>query len=390
MGFSGKATFSAGADIPEIAEDVTDVVSVVSPFETPLLDHLGDSPRSAHSTVHEWLEDTLLFNFDTLNQTTFTPNPQDATVLTVANGSRFLPGDLLKPHGSSEVMQVTNVGGNTITVVRRFGSTPATTLVNGLRLNILGNAALEGADANQARFTARVRKQNYTQIFSATCEVTDTMKAVRTIGVDDELDFQKQERLRELLRDLENCVINGAAPAVAPQGSPTVRRSMNGIIKMLNTNVFAPGVNGFPGGSGPGTELNENVLNAALRAIWEQSSGRVDTIVVNGAQKRRINQFITTAQRHFTPEDRRISEIVSVYESDFGTCRVVLSRWMPTDSVLFLDSSRVNVMPLAGRTFQYRSLAKTGDATAGQIVGEYTLELRNENAHGMVRGLSAA
>ncbi|MFN9992634.1 MAG: DUF5309 family protein, partial [Phycisphaerales bacterium] len=81
---------------------------------------------------------------------------------------------------------------------------------------------------------------------------------------------------------------------------------------------------------------------------------------------------------------------VSVYESDFGTCRVVLSRWMPTDSVLFLDSSRVNVMPLAGRTFQYRSLSKTGDATAGQIVGEYTLELRNENAHGMVRGLSAA
>ena len=48
--------------------------------------------------------------------------------------------------------------------------------------------------------------------------------------------FQKQERLRELLRDLENCVINGAAPAANPQGSTTVRRSMNGIIKQIATN----------------------------------------------------------------------------------------------------------------------------------------------------------
>ena len=45
-------------------------------------------------------------------------------------------------------------------------------------------------------------------------------------------------------------------------------------------------------------------------------------------------------------------------------------------------------MPLAGRSFQFKPLGATGDATAGQVVGEYTLEFKNENAHGVIRGLS--
>jgi len=41
MSFTGKATYSAGATLPEIAEDVADLVAVNSPHETPLLDALG-------------------------------------------------------------------------------------------------------------------------------------------------------------------------------------------------------------------------------------------------------------------------------------------------------------------------------------------------------------
>ena len=46
MPFTGKATFTAGASLPEIVEEVADIVSIVSPHETPLLDHLGDAHRT--------------------------------------------------------------------------------------------------------------------------------------------------------------------------------------------------------------------------------------------------------------------------------------------------------------------------------------------------------
>jgi hypothetical protein len=59
MPFTGKATYSAGASLPEIAEDVSDLVGIVSPFETPLLDALGDPVAAATSTHHEWFEDGL-------------------------------------------------------------------------------------------------------------------------------------------------------------------------------------------------------------------------------------------------------------------------------------------------------------------------------------------
>lgn len=387
MSYSGKTTFAAGPELPEVMEDVSDIVGIVSPYETPLLDYLGDAKRPALSTIHEWMEDSLLPNTDTLNQSSFTPDAQNASSLTVSNGARFQVGDLVRPDASTEVMQVTAVAVNVLTVVRGYGSTTKATLTNGRRLFILGNAALEGADASTSRFTSRARKSNYTQIFSATVEVSGSMRAARQHGIDDELEYQKQERLRELLRDLENCVINGVSPASNQQGTSTVRRSMNGIIRSIATNQYVPNAGGMPAGGGSGTDLNEPVLNSALRLIWEQSQGKIDTIVCSGAQKRRINSF-ATGSRAYQPEDKSFRDMISTYESDFGVCRVILSRWVPSDTVLLLDSSRISVLPLQGRSFAYKPLAQTGDANAGQVLGEYTLEFKNENAHGLVRGLT--
>ena len=389
MPFTGKSTYAAGSSLPELAEDVADIIGLVSPHETPLLDHLGDPQRSAHSTVHEWLEDSLLPNTDAVSDASIS-NPVTETTFTVATGSRFRVGDQVQVDGSREVMLVTAVSGNNLTVVRGYGGTTASAIADGDPLRILGNAALEGDDAPTTRFTNRSRKQNYTQIFTASVEVSGSQLAAQKIGLADELDYQKQERLRELVRDLENCVINGVAPAANAEGSATVRRTMRGILASLTTNVFVSGDAGFPAGetidSTP-EHLTEAQLNAALRLIWEQSAGSVDTIVVNGLQKRRINGLLT-ASRTARADATRFRDLVSIYESDFGVCRVVLCRWMPADAVLFLDSSRVEVLPLAGRSFHFKKLAPTGDRDSGQVIGEYTLELRNENAHGLIRGLA--
>ncbi len=60
---------------------------------------------------------------------------------------------------------------------------------------------------------------------------------------------------------------------------------------------------------------------------------------------------------------------MSVYESDYGVCRIVLSRYVPADAVIFLDSTKVAVVPLAGRSFQYKALAVTGDYVSGEMLG---------------------
>jgi len=384
MAFTGKATYSAGANLPELAEDVADVVGIISPFETPLLSVLGDPMYSASSTYHEWLEDSLLPNKDAIDDGTFT-DPAADTDFEVDNGDRFQVGDQIQVESSEELILVTGVNSNTLTVVRGYGGTTAEDLADNQVINILGNAALEGGSKPTARFTNRVRAGNYSQIFTAAVEVSGSDLAARQVGLADEMDYQKQERLRELIRDLENTVINGGQAASNPQGTSSVRRTLKGIFQHLATNSFVPGDSGFPAGN----DLDEEKVNYVLRQIWESSSGNVDLIAVNGFQKRKINSFLSS-NRSYDSSDVKFSDLVSYYESDYGTCKVIMTRWIPQDAVLFLDSSRVNVVPLSGRSFHFKPLAAGGDYECGQLIGEYTLEFRNEQAHGCVRGLSTS
>ncbi len=384
MAFTGKATYSAGTALPELAEDVADLIGIISPYETPLLDALGDPLREATGTHHEWLEDELLPNKDAINDSTFT-DPAADTDFVVDNGSRFRVGDQIQVEGSEELMLVTGVATNTLTVVRGYAGTTPENLADNQVINILGNAALEGADKPGARFTNRSRCGNYTQIFTAAVEVSGTDMAASQLGLADEMDYQKQERLRELIRDLENTVINGGQPTSNPEGSGSVRRSMKGIIQHLTTNIFHTGDSGFP----TGTDLDEAKINYVLRKTWENSSGNVDLIIVGGFQKRKINAFCA-GSRSYGANDTTFTDMVSVYESDFGVCKVVTTRWMPQDAALLLDSSRINVLPLAGRSFHFKPLASGGDYECGELIGEYTLELKNEAAHGLIRDLGTS
>ncbi|HSG64786.1 MAG TPA: DUF5309 family protein, partial [Gammaproteobacteria bacterium] len=324
------------------------------------------------------LEDQLLPNADAIDDASIS-SPTTESSFDVANGDRFRVGDQIRADGSGEVMLVTGIASNTLTVVRGYGNTTAEPIFDALPLRILCNAALEGDDAPTARFTNRVRQSNVTQIFTAGVEVSGSQLAAKQAAIADELDYQKQERLRELIRDLENCVINGVMPAADEQGSSTVRRTMRGIIPSITTNVE----------DASAAALTEDLLNANLRAVWEQSNGGVDTILVGGLQKRAINQFIASS-RGYDARNTRYRDMVSVYESDFGVCRVVLSRWVPADTVVLLDSSRIDVLPLSGRSFHYKPLSADGDRERGQVIGEYTLEMRNELAHGVIRNLAVS
>ncbi|MFA5555021.1 MAG: DUF5309 family protein [Phycisphaerae bacterium] len=384
MPFTGKATYSAGVDLPEIAEDVSDLIGIISPYETPLLDALGDSLRQASSTHHEWLEDELLANKDMICNNSF-ENPASDTEFDAANGSRFRAGDQIQVEGSHELMLVTSVNGNTVMVIRGYAGTTPEDLANGQAVNILGNAAIEGSDRPAVRFTNRKRCGNYTQIFTAAVEVSGTDVAANQLGLADEMDYQKQQRLRELIRDLENTVINGGEPACNPQGGYSSRRSMKGIIQHICTNVMTLSDSEFPSGG----NLDEETINLMLRRIWENSSANVDLILVGGSQKRKINSFLADS-RSYGPSDTKLTNMVSIYQSDFGICRIVTSRQMPRDAVLLLDSSRISVLPLAGRSFHFKPLASAGDYECGELIGEYTLELKNQAAHGLIRDLAVS
>ena len=372
MAFNGLAVYD---HFNGVGEDVSDLVAFLAPYETPLLDIVGSSDYPATNVKHEWLEDTLNPTTDTLSTGISSTGRAagDQITLTVAHPGYFRVGDLTQM--SKEVLLVNSVSAaNTIGAASGYGgSTIVTSLGAGAAVTIIGNAALEGEETDEDRTTTQVRRSNYCQIMKVGIKVSGTAQAVGWATTRDKLADAKLARARELLRDLEKTIILGRTDT-ATIGSDSGRRTMAGIVCSLSTNVTSCGT------------LTETTLGNLLQSCYNQGSKDVDLLVVPPALKRVISGW-NSSRIQVTNDENVFRNAVEVYDSDFGVQRVIMSRWLPTDTMLALDSRRIKVVPLAGRTFAYEELAKTGDFVRGQIVGEYTLELRNENAHGLIYGL---
>jgi hypothetical protein len=368
MAFNGLATYD---NYEGIGENVSDLVAFLAPFETPLLEVVGMGDYPATNVKHEWLEDTL--NPTTDVASTAVASATGVTGLNVAHAGYFRLGDVVQME--KEVMLVNSVfEANTIGVTRGYGSTAASAHAAGSVVTIIGNAALEGEDTDEDRTTRQVRKQNWCQIMKVGVKLSGTAQAVGWLTTGDKLADAKVMRLRELLRDLEKTILLGRTD-VATIGSDTARRTMAGIVCSLATNVVSCAT------------LTESALGNLLQKCYDQGSKDVDLIVAPPKQKRVISGW-NGSRIHVTNEVNAYRNVVEIYESDFGAQRVIMNRWLPDDTILALDSGRIKVVPLRGRSFQYEELAKGGDYARGQVVGEYTLELRNENAHALMQGLT--
>ncbi len=64
--------------------------------------------------------------------------------------------------------------------------------------------------------------------------------------------------------------------------------------------------------------------------------------------------------------------------SDLGfMLDVIVDPWMPDDTVIVGDLSKVRILPLINDAMRAEELAKTGRTWRAQVTGQYTCEIRN-------------
>lgn len=363
MPFTGRAVYS---NYVTLREDVADVVSMISPKETPLLDRLGDAANAATNFLHQWEEDELSPN--TIVASSNVASTTADTAMGVAGGKAgyLQVGMMLRQPTTGEYFIVTVIAGNTITLQRGFGGTTPTSFAAGQSLDVIADAGLEGADVEQDSSTIRVHKSNYLQLFKKDVIVSGSMGAVSLHGgIDDEFMYQRDKKIAEALRDLEKAVILGILSGNTI-GSATARRSMAGIRALLTTNVRSVGPN-----------LTESWFGTAIQDAWSQGGTDIDLVVCGVNYKRIIDSWNNT-RKFISNTDETYRAAVSMYESTFGELGIMLSRWMPANEALILATGRVSVPPLQKRSFQFREVVSQGDSRKGFVVGEYTVELRQE------------
>jgi hypothetical protein len=239
-----------------------------------------------------------------------------------------------------------------------------------------GNADIEGATATGASSSSKARLLNYTQIMSKTGAVSGTQRTVNNVGSEEEFAFEMKKKMLEWKLGAESDLILQISGA----GSATTARSMTGLIDAIQTNRVT--------GSATTVALRESDFNDLLQKIFE-AGAVADTVYVNGFNKRRISQFVTSNTRFLNMGgDNKLTNRVSIYESDFGTMEIVLARYVSKTVGIMVKADLFRKAWLRKPvTFP---LAKRGDLDEFEIVGEWTLEYLNQRAGGILSAFASS
>lgn len=265
------------------------------------------------------------------------------------------------------------------------------------------NRYVEGDDSTYATAAATTMLSNYAQISKKTVMVSGTADAVRKYGRKEEFAYQMAKKGRELKRDIEFAITQNQGSSA---GSGSVVRSSAGLESMIAGNrVFAGSTNsvgttaGYASSAwtapvdGTTAALTETAFVAALDAAW-QDGGDPSVIMVNSSQKRVMATFggatkfagVSVNQNQGRNSNAVVLGGVDLYISDFGEHKIMLNRYMRTRTVLCLDPDYWATGFL--RPIKFEERAKTGDATRGELLCEWTLIGKNPDSSAKVQDCS--
>jgi len=256
------------------------------------------------------------------------------------------------------------------------------------------NAAIEGADATSATISPTTRLGNYCQIVQKTVQVSGTLEVVNKAGRRSEKAYQLSKAAAELKRDMETII---SANQGRDAGSSSAARKLGAILSWLKTNT-SKGTSGTdPTTIGVSTRsdgatrtFTETLLKDVIKLCYD-AGGNPQMLVVGSGLKQKVSAFAgIAAQRYMAPGDQPTTIIgaADVYMGDFGQLSIVPDRFIRTRDALLIDPEYMAVAYL--RPFVTNDLAKTGDSENTQMLAEFTLEVRNEAASGIVADLNPA
>lgn len=354
---------------------ITDVISLIDPSDAPMINKLGglDGASSkfkfvnAPGKVVEWLEDTLIGLTGNLSVSTSVT----VTGLTLSDADNFQEGDIILI--DSEYMWVSDVNNATevVTVTRAFQGAGASHAASAA-VSKVGQARLEGDDSDDIAFSDRTVGSNYTQILQQEVKVSRTQQQIAQYGISDEMAYQGNKVIPSLMRLLEKFFFHST---VAAAGSATTPRAMGGYQAFVSTNKVAGG-----------TLAQSQFENAILSAYAAGGSGPWDAYCAP-ANLQKVKNFYDSS--NYLRVDRTEETVGMVIESiltPYGEVNLVLDRWAKTTEIPLIDPKHAGFLTLY--PFTQEPLAKTGDSDRSEVVGEFTLCLRQNAAHAMLTAVS--
>jgi len=251
-------------------------------------------------------------------------------------------------------------------LITGLGTSKANQILHEYLIDTLGdvktNAYVEGVDASYPATTNPTRLFNYTQIFRESFIVSDTEREVNTAAFNDRYSYEMSKALKELKNDMEYAVMRGSLAC----GTGSAARQLRGVKRTLSLVTSQSGVS-----------LTEAILNDYFNLVWTNGT-EVNALYGGMYIKRKVSAFTAGGTKNFNQTDRRLINAVDIYEADAArVVKLFAHRYVTVSTDTNYDVVGINedLFKIAYlRKPMQRELAKTGDATKGEVLTEMTLE----------------
>lgn len=340
---------------------------------------MGEARQAFDGYKMGWLD----FRIDATSSATTAAALAAATTVSVVDGSKFRAGMVISPEGSEEVLLVTAVSGNDLTVTRGFGGTTAADIASGTVLTIDSVGREENSLAQNDGIFQPDNMENYFQTMDTAVEFSRRALATLQYGNTNDLAFQISERIRQLTIQMDRALVRGRK-AVATVGGDQV--------------TFTGGLRYFLDQTGA-----HNVDNSAAALTLDQINdlnqevvargGTTNTIAVGLKQARKLSALVAanySSQRlaEWQADEGSLLRLPSDLPLVGNVNQIVVDTNLSDDELVIFDSGFVNVVPMAANNASESGAWQTKDATQNgqdgertRIIGDFAMEVRQSKTH---------
>lgn len=346
----------------------------------------GQAVQPEAGSKFSWLNQRIGASGDTVNGAILAA----ATALVVDDGSKFRAGQQISITGSlatiansEEVLLITAVATNTLTVVRGYGGSTAADIADGATVTIDSTAREENSTGVDDGIFEPDPSENFFQTMDTQLTFSRRALALAQIGNYNDMNQQIAERVNQLTIQMNRMLIRG-------------RKGSTSIGGKLHTT--SGGLTYWTAQTG-GNVVDNSAAALTLAAIDAQveqivlRGGMTDTIAVN-TRLGRVIQGLVNANY----SSKRLSENLNdrgglvQLTSDLPILgqinNIVIDTNLTDSEMLMYDSSKPKIIPMASGNGRFDGNWRTLDATQpGQdgesirIVGDFGVEAKSFKTH---------
>jgi hypothetical protein len=338
---------------------------------------MGSAERPYEGYKFGWLEEQDVETSSPLTA----PSLAASTTLSVADGTKFRKGMMISSKG--EIMIVTAVAANDLTVVRGVGGTTAVDQAANDVIMIDSVAREENSLVETDGIFQPYEVENFFQTMDTAIEMSRRSLATLQEGNTNDLSYQLGRRIQKLGDQMNRAFYRGRKHAETIDGK--LRTYSGGIKYFLDQ---AGSIN-----------VDHSAASLTLDAIDELNKevvlkgGMTDTIVVSVNKAKAINalvraEYSSQSLNSFLDDRGSLVRLTSSIPLIGNINQIVVDTNLADDELFIADTSKFVIKPMAQGNAEASGAWRTVDATqngqdgqVARVIGDFGFQIRDSKTH---------